>query len=161
MSTQPASVPAMLDTRIPPPVVMLLVGAGMWVIARCMPPLAFEFPLQRPLWLALAVAGLSCELLPAMRFFRARTTVNPLRPQNTSQLVIDGLNRYSRNPMYLGQLLLLVAWAVFLGHVLSAVLPLLFALYITRFQILPEERVLEARFGDAYARYRARVRRWL
>ena len=161
MSTQPASVAAFLDTRIPPPVVMLLAGALMWIIARFTPQLAFDFALQWPLWPALVAAGLLCELLPALRFLRARTTVNPLRPQNTSQLVIDGLNRYSRNPMYLGQLLLLVAWAVFLGHVLSAVLPLLFALYITRFQILPEERVLEARFGDAYARYRARVRRWL
>lgn len=157
MSTRPA----LLDTRIPPPVVMLLVGALMWIVARYMPPSAFDVPLQRPLSLALAVAGLSCELLPALRFLRARTTMNPLRPRNTSQLVTGGLNRYSRNPMYLGQLLLLVAWAVYLGHALSAGLPLVFALYITRFQILPEERALEARFGDAYADYRARVRRWL
>lgn len=157
MSTRPA----LLDTRIPPPVVMLLVGALMWIVARYTPPPAFDFSLQRPLWLALAIAGLSCELLPALRFLRARTTVNPLRPQRASQLVTDGLNRYSRNPMYLGQLLLLFAWAVFLGHILSAGLPLLFALYITRFQILPEECALEARFGDAYADYRARVRRWL
>jgi protein-S-isoprenylcysteine O-methyltransferase Ste14 len=157
MSTRPA----ILDTRIPPPVVMVSVGALMWIVARFTPQLAFDFSLQRPLCLALAVGGLSCELLPALRFLRARTTVNPLRPQHASQLVTGGLNRYSRNPMYLGQLMLLVAWAVFLGHVLSAGLPLLFALYITRFQILPEERALEARFGDYYANYRARVRRWL
>jgi protein-S-isoprenylcysteine O-methyltransferase Ste14 len=152
---------AVLDTRIPPPVVMLLTGVLMWIVARFTPQLAVDFFLQRPLWLTLIFAGLSCELLPALRFIRARTTVNPLRPQTTSQLVTEGLNRYSRNPMYVGQFLLLIAWAVFLGHALSAVMPLLFALYITQFQILPEERALEARFGDAYANYRARVRRWL
>lgn len=153
--------PTLLDTRIPPPVVLLLIGIAMWALARLTPQFALHFLLQWPLATVLACAGLACEVLPGRRFGRARTTVNPLRPQNTSQLVVEGLNRYSRNPMYLGQLTLLIAWAVMLAHPLSALLPPLFALYITRFQIVPEERALEARFGAEYLAYRARVRRWI
>lgn len=150
-----------LDNRIPPPLVLLLIGVAMWALARLAPQFALSFPLRWPLATALACAGLLCEVLPGLRFGRTGTTVNPLQPQNASSLVVEGLNRYSRNPMYVGQLLLLVAWAVMLAHPLSALLPPLFVLYITRFQIVPEERALEARFGAEYRAYRARVRRWI
>ncbi|NOT87842.1 MAG: isoprenylcysteine carboxylmethyltransferase family protein [Lysobacter sp.] len=153
--------PTSLDNRIPPPVVMLSIGVAMWLLARLAPQFAVHFLLQWPLATALAVAGLLCEVLPGLRFGRAGTTVNPLRPQNSSRLVVEGLNRYSRNPMYLGQLLLLFAWAVILAHPVSALLAPLFALYITRFQIVPEERSLAAHFGAEYEAYRARVRRWI
>lgn len=63
--------------------------------------------------------------------------------------------------MYVGMALLLLSWAVYLSAVLPFAGPLLFALYITRFQIQPEERALRAIFGEAYAAYAARVRRWL
>jgi protein-S-isoprenylcysteine O-methyltransferase Ste14 len=153
--------PTLLDHRIPPPVVMLSIGFAMWMIARLAPQFAVHFLLQWPLATALVCAGLLCELLPGLHFRRAHTTVNPLRPQNSSRLVVEGLNRYSRNPMYLGQLVLLIAWAVILAHPLSALLPPLFVLYITRFQIVPEERALAAHFGAEYEAYRARVRRWI
>lgn len=150
-----------LDTRIRPPVVMLLVGAMIWGLARLVPQFAFDSSPQWPLVALFAAAGLVLELLPVLRFSRARTTVNPMRPQTSAHLVVDGLNRYSRNPMYLGQLLLLLAWSVSLGNTIAFLLLPVFPLYITRFQILPEERALAARFGDEYAAYRARVRRWL
>ena len=76
-------------------------------------------------------------------------------------LVTDGIYAHSRNPMYVGQALLLAAWAVWLAHALAPLGAVAFVLYITRFQILPEERALAARFGDDWRAYRARVRRWL
>lgn len=152
---------SILDTAIPPPVVMLLVGAAMWAVAHGLPGIAYALPLRTPFAILIGVAGLLCNLLPKLRFGRAGTTVNPMRPESTRHLVVDGLHRYSRNPMYLGQLLFLVAWGIFLANGPAMMLPLLFALYITRFQIVPEERALAVVFGDAYAAYRGRVRRWL
>ncbi|MES2669894.1 MAG: isoprenylcysteine carboxylmethyltransferase family protein [Pseudomonadota bacterium] len=153
--------PSLLDTAIPPPVVMLLAGAAMWAVAHGSPGFAHALPLRTPLAILVGIVGLLCNLLPKLRFGRVGTTVNPMRPQSTRHLVVDGLHRYSRNPMYVGQVLLLVAWGIFLGNGPAMMLPLLFALYITRFQIVPEERALAAVFGDAYAAYRNRVRRWL
>lgn len=153
--------PSVLDTAIPPPVAMLLVGAAMWAVAHALPWFTYALPLRTPVAILVGIVGLLCNLLPKLRFSRVGTTVNPMRPQAARHLVIDGLHRYSRNPMYLGQLLLLVAWAIFLANGLAMTLPPLFVLYITRFQILPEERALAAGFGDAYATYRGQVRRWL
>ncbi len=140
---------------------MVLAGAAMWAIAYGLPGLTFALPLRTPIAMLVGIVGLVCNLLPKLRFGRVGTTVNPMRPQAARHLVDDGLHRYSRNPMYLGQLLLLVAWAIFLANGPAMMLPPLFALYITRFQILPEERALAAGFGDAYVAYRGRVRRWL
>jgi protein-S-isoprenylcysteine O-methyltransferase Ste14 len=87
--------------------------------------------------------------------------VNPLQPDAASSLVSGGVYRWTRNPMYLGMALVLLAWAVYLSSIAAlAVLPL-FIVYINRFQIEPEERALEARFGAQFERYRKAVRRWL
>ncbi len=153
--------PTPLDNRIPPPLVMLLVGAAMWATARAWPAPAFDPPLRVPLAASIALIGLGIEIAAGWTFRRASTTVNPLRLQNAARLVTGGPNRFSRNPMYLSLALLLLAWAVWLGHVAALALWPLFPLFITRFQILPEERALAARFGAEYAAYCAKVRRWL
>ena len=94
-------------------------------------------------------------------FRRAQTTLNPTKPQTTSSLVTAGIYQYTRNPMYVGLLFVIVGWAAFLSSLWALLGPLAFALYITRFQILPEERVLTSLFGAEYAAYQSRVRRWL
>jgi protein-S-isoprenylcysteine O-methyltransferase Ste14 len=84
-----------------------------------------------------------------------------LRPESTSSLVVSGIYGVTRNPMYLGFLVALLGWAVFLAHAL-ALLPLLaFLLYMNRFQIRPEESALTTLFGQEFTTYRKRVRRWL
>lgn len=153
--------PTRLDAKLPPPLVMLACGAAAWVAARQLPTLAIDLPARMPLAIAVAIVALSIEFAAAGLFFRSRTTVNPLKPGSATQLVVAGPNRFSRNPMYVGQALLLVAWALWLAHALAPLGAVAFVLYITRFQILPEERALAARFGDAWIAYRARVRRWL
>jgi protein-S-isoprenylcysteine O-methyltransferase Ste14 len=94
-------------------------------------------------------------------FRRAGTTFNPLKPEATSSLVVSGVYAFTRNPMYLGFLFVLVGWAVFLSNALAFLLLLLFVLYMNRFQIQPEERVLTARFGQEFLAYKSRVRRWI
>ena len=150
-----------LELKIPPPVVTLAVGVLMWALARLLPALHFTMPLRGVLATAFAVAGLALVVACALQFRRAGTTVNPMRPARVTTLVDTGLYRFSRNPIYLGDALLLVGWGVWLGNVASIASITVFVWYLNRFQIEPEERVLRAAFGPAYDAYRARVRRWV
>jgi protein-S-isoprenylcysteine O-methyltransferase Ste14 len=150
-----------LELKIPPPVVALLCALAAWQIAVRVPGLAFDFPGRVALAVALATLGLAIDFLSLLRFLSARTTINPLRPGNASALVAHGLYRYTRNPMYLGLLLVLTAWTLYQGNLIGfAVLPV-FVAYLTRFQIVPEERLLAAKFGASYEAYRRAVRRWV
>ena len=150
-----------LEHRIPPPAVAALIAAAMWGVSALQPSLPLTPTVRQFAALALAVTGAGFDLLGVVAFVRAKTTVNPLRPTKASALVTGGVYRVTRNPMYVGLALVLLAWAVYLSSLWPFLGPALFVLYMNRFQIAPEERVLESLFGDEYARYAARVRRWL
>lgn len=150
-----------LEHRIPPPIVAAITAALMLGAAWVLPALTIEIPGALPAGLLFATPGVAIAIAGVLQFVRARTTVNPLDPAAASALVVRGVYRWTRNPMYLGIASVLLGWAIYLSNVAAlAVLPL-FVIYINRFQIAPEERALEARFGEAFARYRHRVRRWL
>ena len=150
-----------LELRIPPPVVALLIAAAMWGISL-VTPLA-EVPARIRLITAIVIAllGVATAISGVVAFRRAKTTLNPLKPETSSSLVTSGIYRLTRNPMYLGLALALLAWTVFLSSAWA--LPGLpaFALYMNRFHIAPEERVLSDMFGGAYTPYQGKVRRWL
>jgi protein-S-isoprenylcysteine O-methyltransferase Ste14 len=150
-----------LELKIPPPVVTLLVAGGMWRISRAAPLLELPGSIRAAVAGTLFIAGAIIGIAGVVSFRRAKTTVNPMKPESTSSLVNTGIYRYSRNPMYLGILFALVAWSVFLSSAWALTGPVAFVLYINRFQIAPEERVLLTMFGDAYSVYAAKVRRWL
>ena len=80
---------------------------------------------------------------------------------HASSLVTRGVYAMSRNPMYLGGLIILFGWAIYLLNVLAFVFLPAYVLYINRFQITPEERSLTSLFGQPYVAYQARARRWL
>ncbi|MDP9086302.1 MAG: isoprenylcysteine carboxylmethyltransferase family protein, partial [Pseudomonadota bacterium] len=94
-------------------------------------------------------------------FAKAKTTINPVAIDTASSLVSTGIYGVSRNPMYVGLAALLVALALAEGNLWLLLGPLFFVVFTTRFQIVPEERAMLAKFGDDYAAYRRRVRRWL
>lgn len=152
-----------LELKVPPPVVAAVLAALAWLIARAFPGLAL--PLSESARFAatalLAAVGLSLDGYALFNFLRARTTINPMQPRNSSTLVERGPYRFTRNPMYLGLLLVLSGWTLWLDNALAFIVLPLFVAYITRFQILPEERSLADRFGASFAAYRARVRRWI
>lgn len=153
--------PTPLDTKIPPPVVMLLLCIAMWCVARAFPEARMPLSWLGAIGGVLILLGLTLELRPALQFARARTTVNPMRPATSAALVTSGFYRFSRNPMYVGQALLLLGVGCLLRNAYAFLaLPALIG-YITVFQILPEERALSAKFGAEYDAYRRRVRRWL
>jgi protein-S-isoprenylcysteine O-methyltransferase Ste14 len=100
-------------------------------------------------------------VLGVASFKRAKTTINPMKPESSSSLVISGIYKLSRNPMYLGFLLVLVGWAVLLSNALAFVFVPAFIFYMNRFQIDPEEKALAGKFGQEFLDYKSRVRRWL
>jgi protein-S-isoprenylcysteine O-methyltransferase Ste14 len=151
----------LLELKVPPVGVLLLVGAAMWGVARLVPTLSFPFRGRTVVAGVLAAAGMLVALAGIAAFVGARTTVDPMRPSKSSALVRSGVYRVTRNPMYVGLLLLLSAWGAYLSNLPAmAGLPA-FVAYLTRFQILPEERVLREKFGAAFEEYRRSVRRWL
>lgn len=150
-----------LELKIPPPVVALLTGLLMWLLGKVLPLVPFRLPLQSLLSILVLIAGVVLIAVSVALFIKAKTTIEPTRPGRAAALVVTGFNRISRNPMYLGMLLVLLAWTLWLGN-LPAFLGLpLFVLYMNRFQISLEERFLAEKFGQQYQEYLARVRRWL
>lgn len=150
-----------LELRVPPPLVAGTIAVIMWLAARLLPVLDFRLPAKGFIAIAPATVGLCLGLVALFQFRIARTTHHPMKPQEASALVIGGVYRFTRNPMYLGVLFILAAWAAWLANAAAFVLLPAFVAYLNRFQIAPEERALEARFGAAFAAYRRAVRRWL
>lgn len=140
---------------------MLILGLLMWVIANWGPRIEAGETLRVALAAALFVLGTVFPLAGVISFRRSKTTVDPRKPEASSALVSSGVYRYSRNPMYLGFGVWLLAWSVFLASAWALVGVMFFVLYMNRFQIEPEERALRESFGEAFLEYERRVRRWL
>jgi len=150
-----------LELKIPPLAVGLFVAALMWLASWAMPAFGLMFPANRFFSVTVAVAGVVIIGVGIASFRRAGTTVNPMKPDSTSALVVSGIYRLTRNPMYLGFLLVLLGWAIFLSNALAFLLLPAFIFYMNRFQIEPEEKALTSLFGPQFVAYTSRVRRWL
>lgn len=150
-----------LTTKIPPPAVAITAGLVMWGIAYFAPRLSLSSDIRLALTMIIALMGLAISVSGAMSFRQLGTTLNPTKPEEASALVTTGIYQVTRNPMYLGLLVVLVAWSIFLSSAWALLGVLGFVLYMTRFQIAEEERVLTRLFGSDYESYKARVRRWL
>lgn len=150
-----------LETKVPAPVVAIAIAIGMWFlpcaesVSGAIEPVrtvAMDFASQVSAVIALAAFG---------AFWRARTTINPLKPERASVLVTHGIYRFTRNPMYLSLLLLLISYASQLWSWEAFAGPIVYVAYVTRFQIIPEEKILESKFGSEFAAYKRKVRRWI
>lgn len=133
----------------------------MWLASVQLPGLAFALPGRLVVATALGGLGLIFAVAGMIAFRIAMTTINPMRPGAASVLVTSGAYRFSRNPMYIGLLLTLGGWAVFLSHSLAWLFLPAFVAYMNRFQISPEEEALSSKFGQEFAAYKQSVRRWL
>jgi len=150
-----------LELKIPPPAVAALMAGAMWGISMITPSIEAPAFIRVVAAVIVALVGGVFSIAGIVSFRLARTTINPMKPETTSSLVSLGIYGVTRNPMYVGLVFVLVAWAVFLSSAWTLLGPLAFVLYINRFQIAPEERVLAAMFGTEYSVYKSTVRRWL
>jgi len=150
-----------LEHRIPPPLVGLATAGLIWLLARELPQYRIPAPGATKTAIPLAYIGAAIDLAGLAAFLKAKTTINPLKPEKATHLVRSSIYRHTRNLMYLGMLALLLAWSAYLAHPAPfAALPL-FVLYINCFQIAPEERAMARLFGAEFDDHRRRLRRWL
>ena len=150
-----------LDLKVSPVLLTVIVALLMWQISRRTPGFGIPVEIRTACLLLLCGIGFYIGLAGVSAFRRARTTVNPFRPENCSRLVTTGIFERTRNPMYLALLLSLIGWGIYLSNIFSLLLIALFFLYLNRFQIQPEERALEAMFGEEFKDYVKRVGRWI
>jgi protein-S-isoprenylcysteine O-methyltransferase Ste14 len=150
-----------LENRFPPPIVCLLAGLAMGALAWATPAIAVDPFLRIGIAVPVALVGLFVGASGFLAFGRAKTTIDPVHIDRASTLVTGGIFRFTRNPMYVGFTLLLLGWAVYLAAPWAFLGPVAFVLFTTRYQILPEERIMLSKFGAAYADYQTRVRRWI
>jgi protein-S-isoprenylcysteine O-methyltransferase Ste14 len=157
--------PRWLEHRIPPPVIDVACAALMWWLAQRLPGAQCwprgGAPLVWGVAMGLALTGALIALAGVRQFASARTTINPLAPARARALVTGGIYRLTRNPMYLGMLLALLGWGVWLGNAAAWLVLPLFPVILNVLQIIPEERALRQRFGAEFDRYAAQVRRWI
>jgi len=150
-----------LELKIPPVIVAAFCGLLMWVLDVCTLDIYISREVRVTFWSIFMVLALTFGAAGVLCFKRQKTTVNPMSPGQCSALVTDGVYRATRNPMYFALLCVLLAWWCYLTNVWSLTGCVLFILYMNRFQIEPEERVLEEMFGDAFIAYKREVRRWI
>ncbi|KAB5491964.1 methyltransferase family protein [Flagellimonas hadalis] len=149
-----------MKLKLPPALVMLLFGGLMYVLAKFLPVGDFDFFGRRELALFLATLGFVVIFISVIQFIKAKTTTDPLSPGKASQLVTSGIYNYTRNPMYLGMLLFLLAFGLKLGNAFNTLLAAGFVSYMNRFQIKGEEEALAKMFGKEYSIYCKLTRRW-
>lgn len=148
--------------RLPPPIIALLFAILIILSSRVVPmPWAIAPHITQILAVALFVIGVCLDLESVLRFFKAKTTINPIKPANSKVLVTNGFYNITRNPMYLGMVFFLSAITVWMSALLGPVLIALFMILMTRGQIKHEEKALTEIFGEDYIEYCQHVRRWL
>ena len=149
-----------MKLKVPPVVVFLSFGLFMYIMNAFLPVGNFDFFGRKYLMMALLLISVCIGVIALFLFFRFKTTIDPSNPKKTSKLVTSGIYQYSRNPMYLGLLLLLLTWGLWLGNAFNILLAAGFVMYMNRFQVIPEEKILFDLFGKEYAQYCTLVRRW-
>ncbi|WP_209399890.1 isoprenylcysteine carboxylmethyltransferase family protein [Pseudozobellia sp. WGM2] len=149
-----------MKLKIPPVVIVLIFALIMFLLSEFLPFGYFDFFGRNYLILALLGSAFLLSVLALIHFFRSKTSIDPRNPTKTTKLVTNGLFAYSRNPMYLAMLMVLLAWGIWLGNAFNTLLAAAFVAYMNRFQIIPEEEVLLSIFGKEYKQYCVKTRRW-
>jgi protein-S-isoprenylcysteine O-methyltransferase Ste14 len=150
-----------LELKIPPPIVVVITGLLMWLTPAFMADVLVGYTGCIDLGAMLMLLGIFTDAYAAIMFVTAKTTISPIAPQKSSTLIVNGPFKLTRNPMYLGMAALLLGWALVLENPLALLGPILFVMYITRFQIIPEERILTEKWGELYTAYLIKTKRWL
>ena len=148
-----------MNNKIPPPIVTLAFGLMIYFSRNIFPDI--NNIIFYVLSLFFIILG-PFILISAVRSFKAeQTTINPININIASSLVISGVFKYSRNPMYLGMVFILLALSFRFNFVGGILFTSIFIMYITKFQIIPEEAAMKSIFGEDFNKYKNKTRRWI
>tara|TARA_Y100000813_G_scaffold27848_1_gene17582 strand:+ start:56 stop:502 length:447 start_codon:yes stop_codon:yes gene_type:complete len=148
-----------MNNKIPPPIVTLAFGLMIYFSRNIFPDI--NNIIFYVLSLFFIILG-PFILISAVRSFKAeQTTINPININNASSLVFSGVFKYSRNPMYLGMVFILLALSFRFNLVGGILFTSIFIMYITKFQIIPEEAAMKSIFGEDFNKYKNKTRRWI
>ncbi len=151
-----------MNLKIPPLALTCMFIVFMSLLSWLLPQFTLSIPNNITASIFVAIVASLVSVMGVASFRNAKTTVNPTKPEQASSLVIKGIYKISRNPMYLGFLLFLIAWGLYLEHSLSLLLlPIVFIFYMNKYQIPVEEEALHKKFGEHFLSYKNMVRRWL
>ncbi|HHF2881076.1 isoprenylcysteine carboxylmethyltransferase family protein [Vibrio antiquarius] len=150
-----------LELKVPPVAVFLLVILLMYGLTVLVPSLNISVPFVEVVVGGLTLLSGYMGIAGVYEFHKVKTTVNPVKPDTASSVVRTGVFSFSRNPMYMALLLLIIAIGLWWQHLSVVLCSIVFVSYMNRFQIKPEERVLERLFGEEYVDYKNHVRRWI
>lgn len=151
----------LLELKIPPILLVIIFAILMFGISRFLPNAGLDYPIRLYFFLGTIVLDGCIVTLGVWSFKIANTTVNPTKPDSSTNLVQNGIYKYTRNPMYLGFAFFLFGLGFYFDSIFSISLVFAFVVYMTAFQIKPEERALSNKFGNQFQQYRILTRRWL
>jgi len=146
-------------SKIPPPLVVLILVISTFFSSKKID--LIQIPLQSLISIFILSIGILILLNPVLKFKKSKTTINPIKFNKVNKLVTSGIYKYSRNPMYLGLLMIVISSSIFYLNIFSILTPLFFYLWINRFQIKREEVFLTEKFGEDYLSYKKKTRRWI
>lgn len=150
-----------LELKIPPLLLVIFFGILMRLIALVFPLVNLAPKVTYIIAITALATSLYFSMSGVLAFKKVKTTVNPMTPEESSSLVTSGIYKITRNPMYVGFLFLLITWAAYLSSLYALGAVVLFVIYMNKFQIKPEEKMLTSIFGDEFSHYKSNVRRWL
>ena len=146
-------------SKIPPPLVVLILVISTFFSSKKID--LIQIPFQSLISIFILSIGILILLNPVLKFKKSKTTINPIKFKKVNKLVTSGIYKYSRNPMYLGLLMIVFSSSIFYLNIYSILTPLFFYLWINRFQIKREEVFLTKKFGEDYLSYKKKTRRWI
>ena len=149
----------MKTIKIPPPILVIILTSLVYFSSTKLE--LIYLPYRQIVSVIILIIGLIVIVSPVVDFIKSKTTVNPVKFKNVNRLVTTGIYRYSRNPMYLGMILIIISTTVYYLNFLSVFSPLIFYIWINKFQINREEIFLEEKFGGEYLKYKSKTRRWI
>ena len=145
--------------KIPPPILVLILVTSNYFSSKKID--LIHLPNQDLISIIILLIGILTLINPIFKFIKSKTTIDPIKFKKVNKLIISGIYKYSRNPMYLGLLMIVISSTIFYLNIFSITTPILFVCWINRFQIKREEIFLTEKFGEEYISYKIKTRRWI
>ena len=145
--------------KIPPPILVLILVVSSFLSSKKID--VIHIPHQTLVSILILLIGILILIIPVTKFIKYKTTIDPIEFKKVNKLVTSGIYKYSRNPMYLGLLLIVISSSILYLNIYSVITPMIFYYWINRFQIKREEIFLTEKFGKEYLLYMTRTRRWI